>query len=670
MRSGLAKRTERRAFVLITVVSIAFASPGDANGKASLTTCHQRIAKTVEKLRSQSAKAVAKCLDGFHKEKSRYGHVTAKAADKCEKSLAKVLNIGGRQGKGAINKAAGALFKLFRPGRETCTSSSLAELGLLESQRNAPGFAAQDFPVAALATQALDLALREATAVSAMARSNLDEALALTDCDGANAATGPKQCTGPQEPASCCLRKGRGTCRPNLCAFAAERTPACRTRACTLSFASGIDLVPAAIPLDLDGVSMALTTCRTPENLDALPIDFAGAYRLLSSGSAQQLSPAPRIQATGDTVCLEWTRSQGWCDCDGGLESFEPSSCIDHIVNDDLGVCREGECHGGTPGNSDVGDSCTRDLDCDGGAGTCREIACRTDGDCGKHGLCTDLHDGACSETGAPCSDSTSCSGRREVCVATDDCGAPVPDAQPEVNCRCASSGTSCRDAACVGATCVDDSGVRACHPGTYNGAIARTWSGLSQAGDCAVIATIELTVLPPALCVDASGNIRGACDTPCAGPASCGADTACLARGGSACAAANGDDGVACTRDDRPLHRRQVRVPLTTGTSTFRSVARLSSGGQGSCDASAANAGVNCASDADCIAADPNAATPPSCQGVAAIDSTTATSGAGVSCGNLDSGVLAGLKLVGHFPWLDTDLDGDAAAQVTLECQ
>ena len=659
------------AFLALIVLAYAWSAPPVAEAKPDIGKCHQKIAKATEKLRSQAGKALAKCVETVRKDATRAG-VSAKTADKCEKSLAKIYNIGGRPGKGAIHKLSGSIAKLFRPGRETCTSSHLETLGLLESQRNAPGVLRQDFFAAALALQTIELAYDSQLAVSASSQAAFDELVMLTDCHGANAATGPRDCVGEGDPAPCCTAKNRGTCRPNLCAMAAARQPDCRTHTCQLSTASGAVLQPDGVPAALGGRQLSLTVCRAPEHADAFPVDVGAANRLLLARTARSFAPPPVLPVVpGFTVCLDLIRGQGWCDCDGGLTPYEPTSCRDHVVNDDLGFCAEATCQGGTPGNKDEGDPCATDADCDEGNGRCEVQRCRSDADCGKRGLCTGLLDGSCSDDGAPCSASTDCSGRRAICLGRDDCGADLTAAKREAGCVCAGTGTACDDAACAGSQCRLGTSTRACQPGTYAGAATTSWTGFSGPGDCVLLNTFSLSWLPPALCVDSGGDVLGSCVVACSGPAPCAADGACVAAGGDACVHATGDDLTPCTRDDRVEPGEPFTVAFTTGTATTTVATRVGAGDQGSCSAASANAGVNCLTDADCArAADPNAPAP-ACEGVAATTFTSVLGpGAGVGCGALDAGQLSGLRLVGAMPELNSHIGGDAVTELVLDCE
>lgn len=606
----------RSMAVAVGVAVLGLTAGGGQPAEGQLVKCEKNILKATTKLNSQVVKALTKCSAGIRKDASKKG-ITAKTADKCEKNLAKVFNIGGKPGKGAVNKALAAIDKSFRPGKEVCSVDDLNQLGLLSSGVNAPGGNTQDFMASALIMKEVDLATREVFANMADFQDLLTSLTDLTDCEGLSAVQNSKECTAALDPAPCCTASKKGECRPNLCTFQAAQNPDCRTHACRLSASSGATLLPAGIPVALQDRITTLSFCQSPATLLDLPVDFANDYRAVFVGASRTLVPPPTLPGLNVTVCVDQMRGQGWCDCNGGGAPFEPDFCLDHVTNFQGGAC------------ADSGDFCLTDDDC----------------------------------------------GRREECVGTagvDACGSPLANASQELNCQ-QPDGSPCTcdpaDLACIqGTECVNANNGGPCHPGTFNGQLAQSWAGASGAGDCVLLNTISFKLLPAAICSDGINPV-GICTTPCNG-GPCAPDASCTNAGGVVCIDPKGADGVACTSDDLLPPGAPTTVPFTTGNSRTTLLNMAPAGTEGSCSGSSLNPGMNCVSDQDCPGGACTGATLLPNVPIDGVNSIGVGPGNGLSCGNYDSSSLSGLQLVGSFPATDGNQTGDTITTFTLDCE
>lgn len=220
--------------------------------------------------------------------------------------------------------------------------------------------------------------------------------------------------------------------------------------------------------------------------------------------------------------------------------------------------------------------------------------------------------------------------------AGTDDCGAPLNNAG-ESNCVCGFPPAATCNTGCV--VCVDSTDGSRCHPGTINGTAVGSSGGASAIGDCAVLNTIALKLVPQGICLDAMLNPIGQCTVPGPGP-----DAGCVMLGGVACADADGPDGVTCTADDLIPPANPTTIPFTTGTSTSSIQNAVAT--EGACSGS----GMNCATDDDCAVGSNGI-----CTGVGLTNLTfSAGPGAGVSCASLEASQLAGWSIAGSFPALD----------------
>jgi len=393
-----------------------------------------------------------------------------------------------------------------------------------------------------------------------------------------------------------------GVARPNLCTFAAEQNPDCVTKSCVLSSTSNLTLHDNGLSATLQDKAATIQVCRAPATLGDLPIDFSSSFRAISVATSTRLGPTTLTGANA-TVCIDQLRAVGWCDCAGAGVPFKADSCRDHIGNDNAGVC------------SESADFCLVDADCPRG------------------------------ET---------CSG-----PGVDDCGADLSGAKIDPD--CVRAGTAADDCFDAPGRCIDGATLGVCHPGTYVGAQQATWGGASGAGDCTLLQTVSIRVLPPAVCVNGGGEALGACTTICAGPGACVADPVCAGLGGAQCLSPRGADAVACTADDLVQPGAPTTIVLSTGTTTSAIKDRLLT--QGTCSGGSVNAGMNCATNLDC-----NGGT---CGGAVALPSPAShvRAGAPLSCGALDSGNLSGLSMVGGFGWLNGVGTGDQTATLTLDC-
>lgn len=249
-----------------------------------------------------------------------------------------------------------------------------------------------------------------------------------------------------------------------------------------------------------------------------------------------------------------------------------------------------------------------------------------------------------------------------------DDCGPSSTLLDQEDDCGCAFIGGAgqpeplppCTTPGCE--RCVRRDGDGPCHPGTRNGSLQLKWNGASQPNDCLLRSSMKLSFLPPAFCLDAAGQVRGACPAP--GPA----DPLCKVLGGVACADARGPNGVACDADDTtPWTLPPFTVDLTTGSSKSRVADFVLA--EGVCTAPG---NPNCVEDRNCVAPATCAGAIFGCgSGAAANDcEASAGPGAGVSCAGLRSGSIAGWKLVGTAAGLDHPAGlRDSLMTITLEC-
>lgn len=481
---------------------------------ADLGKCEAKLLKSASKLGINISKSLQKCASSARKSIAGTGAVDSVAADTCEKNLAKIFNIGGEAGKGLVNKTLKSFDKLFVAGGEVCTSADLVTLGLLESGVNAPGVAAQDFVASWLVMRETQLAITEVAGVSGDFQELLDGMLEITDC---------------------------GVERPNLCTFGAEQNPDCVVQTCNLSSSSKLQLLPANLSASLQDHPIAVQVCRAPGTLLDLPVDFSDDFRMLALGMASRIGPTSLPVANG-TLCIDQKSASGWCDCAGAAVPFEPTTCRDHIANDDGGTC---------------------------------------------------------SESGGFCLVDDDCPDRNDLCSAAgiDDCGADLADASLEST--CVRAGTDAGDCQAAPGRCIDEESFGRCHSGTFRGAPTLGYAGSSGAGDCMMQQTISLRLLPPAVCANGSGFALGTCTTTCAGPGACAADVACTGLGGTQCLAPTGPDGVACTRDDLGAPGASTALALTTGTVTAQLRDRILT--SGTCSGAAVNSGMNCVTDRDC---------------------------------------------------------------------
>lgn len=490
------------------------ATPGRA--PADVAKCESKLLSNAAKFGSNLSKSLQKCSAVGRAAVAKFGAVDGVAADACEKNLAKIFNIGGLPGKGLVNKTRKSLDKLFVAGAEVCTGDDLARLGVLESGVNAPGTNPHDFVVSWLLLRETQRALDQVFAVSGDLQGLLDDMADLSDCDGA-------------------------VLRPNLCTFTREQNPDCVVKTCNMSSSAKLQLpLTGGTTASLQDRPLTMQVCRAPATLLDLPLDFSDSFRLLDVGAATRLGPTSLL-GTNATVCIDQIRGSGWCDCSGAAVPFEPTTCSDHIANDNAGTC---------------------------------------------------------SVTGGFCLVDDDCPDRDDVCSAApiDDCGASLADAAIEDTCvRGGTAGDDCQDGT---GRCIDRTTYGPCHSGTYRGAAVTGFAGASTAGSCMLQQTVSLRVLPAAICANGLGNPLGACTTVCAGPGPCAADATCTGIGGTQCLPSTGADGIACTRDDPGLPLPATTVALTTGTATVTNAGRLL---QGTCSGASVNAGMNCATDQDC---------------------------------------------------------------------
>lgn len=398
------------------------------------------------------------------------------------------------------------------------------------------------------------------------------------------------------------------TQRPNLCTFAANQNPDCRVHSCVLSAISDVSYYQAnggTVPASLQNRVATLKFCQTPSTLLDLPVNLSSDFRAVFGDATRTFVPPPVGAGVNTTICIDQLRVQGWCDCVGDGAPFAPSSCLDARVNNNGGTC------------STSGDFCL------------------TDADCPSRGTCSNSGFDACFSNLA---------------------GARLPQHCTQPN------GNACQDG---GSTrCLDARTLGRCHSGTYTGERLQSWGGASTAGDCALISTVSFRILPPAICRNGSAQVLGSCTTVCNG-GPCAADGPCLGLGGTQCIDPKGPDQRACTQDDLVPPSPPTTIPLTTGQSSVTVRDMLQT--QGTCSLSSVNAGMGCATSADC-----NGGT---CSGVVLVNppnpnvSRTSAAGAKLSCGAYDSSALSGFRLVGSIPLVNLAVINDAIAEFELDC-
>jgi hypothetical protein len=180
------------------------------------------------------------------------------------------------------------------------------------------------------------------------------------------------------------------------------------------------------------------------------------------------------------------------------------------------------------------------------------------------------------------------------------------------------------------------------CHPGTHNGPLHLSLSDATAAGDCVLLNSLHLTVLPPG--GDCNPSQTGGIDD---NPASFGPD--CLP----------------CTDDDVAPPAVAVTVPFTSGTAdaTLKDAVL----GSAACTNTASH---GCVENVNCA----NTTNPGDlCDGTQTTGTlalTPVTGAPASSCASLQGGSLGGLALVGAAPVLDTAPFGDLIAGFSLVCQ
>lgn len=398
-----------------------------------------------------------------------------------------------------------------------------------------------------------------------------------------------------------------GSERPNLCSFVAHNNPDCRVHSCVLGATSDVNFFQGGggtVPTALQNRILALKFCQAPPLLD-LPVDLSSGYRAVFGDASRTLAPPPMPLGTNSTLCIDQIRAHGWCDCLGSGDPLTPATCLDVRLHNNGGTC------------STSGGFCLTNADCPG----------------------------------------------RETCNASgfDGCGQSVAGAGLPKYCT-QPNGAACKDG---GSTrCFDAKTLGRCHSGTPLGIPLRTWSGASTAGDCAVLSTITYRVLPPAICRNGSNQNLGFCTTICNG-GPCAADAQCTGLGGTQCIDPKGPDQLACTADDLVASSPPVTVPLTTATSSVTMRDFMST--QGTCSVAAVNAGMGCATSADCNGGFCSAAllvSPPNPNA-----SRVTGVGAKLSCGAYDSGSLSGFRLVGSLPLVNVPVIHDSIVEFELAC-
>lgn len=613
-----ASRIGRAALSLVLVLP---ALPAGAD----LARCQSALQAETSRLIADVSKALQSCVASARRARALGGSLH-RAAEQCERSLMKVYNAAGVSGRSAVDRFRASIERLHP---RQCSDDDLLAMGYFVPGINAPGRRGPCADGAAACRRDSECTPRDhcpgamgdvtrrlaAQADHAARRTQLqivpdtvELVAALIDLEpGPGGALGTADCSQPLlSPAPAGYRK-----RPNLCRL--RPFVSCATRQCKLSVDSGITLSPLGISVRLEG--------------HTLPVEICAPAGVLDVGRCACSGGRPGSTCTDGAPC----RSDA--DCGDG-------TCETDVVHFSLAA------QGSTPAPMGVSALITACVELVSAAGWCD-----------------------CDAQGAPFAP--------EVCIdhlvdaeGKDDCGGPaVPPDREGDGCGCAFIGGVAQAEPLPACTvpdcerCVRRGSDRPCHPGTSKGALRRVWRGGSGATDCLLRATMKLSFVPPAFCVDAAGQIRGTCTA--AGPP----DPLCTAIGGVRCRDARGANGVACDADDAtPWTLFPVTAELTTGTARARIADFVFS--EGVCTAPG---NMNCLEDSNCPA-------PATCAGATfgcgsggspGECEALAGPGAGISCSQLRAGALAGWKLAGAAAAIDLPAGlHDALLQVTLACE
>lgn len=294
---------------------------------AQIDKCQAALSKNSQKLETALAKGLEKCLSSIRKAQVK-GKPAADGASSCEKTLSKLLGLGGIDpAKSKTGKFLTTIEKLETKG--TCTADDLEDLGHLVAGINAPGSADTDFVASWMAVIKQNTAWVEHVLDNGDARDLLDSVLEAGPADG--------------DPAECDSSTGRGcgtdctgapasgyAYRPNLCALSPANWPQCRLHACNLK-AVGSRLEPFGGDITFANRKFALQVCQVPAS--TLPISGSD-FVFLAGGPVSTFSPPPTVPLIpAVTWCIDQVRAEGWCDCTGQGIAFSPQSCLDHSAD-------------------------------------------------------------------------------------------------------------------------------------------------------------------------------------------------------------------------------------------------------------------------------------------------------------------------------------------------
>lgn len=357
--------TARQWSIGLAVTILAGLIP--AAGSAQIDKCQAGLTKNSQKLETQLAKGIEKCLAAVRKNLVK-GKEPALAAASCEKALDKLFGLGiVPADKSKIGKFLAAVEKLETS--QQCTAAELAELGHLVSGVNAPGTADTDWVASWMAVVKQKIAWTEHVIDNGDARDLIDLALSAgpefgdpSECDPGTGSGCGTNCAGAP-PAGYANR-------PNLCNLSPASWPTCRVQACQLD-ATGAVFQNVGSPVSFASSKFALEVCRTPTS--TLPIGGPSTV-FLSSGPMRTFSPPPSIPTVpAITWCIDQVRAEGWCDCTGQAVPFSPDSCLDHIADStgtcpDTGATLETDCVCASPPGPTCTAACTSCLNAKTGA--------------------------------------------------------------------------------------------------------------------------------------------------------------------------------------------------------------------------------------------------------------------------------------------------------------
>jgi len=308
--------------------------------RADLTRCHTALQSEISSFTADVGKAIQSCAVSIRRARGMGDHLS-RAADQCDRSLMKVYNAAGVQGRSALDRLRAGVERLH-PVK--CSDNDLLAMGYFVPGINAPGTrgpcsekktpckrdsdctARNDFCPGAMG-DVIRRAVAEADTAARRAQLRaLPDLAELIDAvihlqPGGEHDLGTEDCSQPASspPPSASYRR-----RPNLCRLAPYLP--CVSRQCSLSVDSSITLAPLDLPIRVVDQTLSMDVCAPTDSSDVL----------LFSAVSQILVPPPLMPLDPPiTACVEVVNAQGWCDCSSAGQGapFMPQLCIDHIID-------------------------------------------------------------------------------------------------------------------------------------------------------------------------------------------------------------------------------------------------------------------------------------------------------------------------------------------------